>query len=94
MRESEGHQSVVRVALAALAGPGLSVDLVTIGNLRVRKEVRQMGKTKDVRAAVQAELGSDYRDDVQLIIAANNALAQNVTVPGGGGGRRQYYLDR
>src|SRR5271165_7273253 len=99
-----------------------------------------MGKTKDVRAAVEAELGfdplvdssdikvmniggdvtlagrvpsypqyleaaaaarrvdgvinvhnnlmvvlpdSDYRDDVQLITAANNALAQNVTVPTG-----------
>ena len=99
-----------------------------------------MGKTKDVRAAVEAELGfdplvdsgdikvmnitgdvtlagtvpsypqyleaaaaarrvdgvsgvhnnlmvvlpdSDYRDDVQLITAANNALAQNVTVPDG-----------
>jgi osmotically-inducible protein OsmY len=99
-----------------------------------------MGKTKDVRAAVQAELGfdplvdstdikvmnigpdvtlagtvpsypqyleaaaaarrvggvsrvhnnlavrlpdSDYRDDVQLTTAANNALAQNVTVPAG-----------
>jgi osmotically-inducible protein OsmY len=99
-----------------------------------------MGKTKDVRAAVQAELGfdplvdsadikvmnmkgdvtlvgtvpsypqyleaaaaarrvdgvtmvhnnlmvvlpdRDYRDDVQLITAANNALAQNVTVPDG-----------
>jgi osmotically-inducible protein OsmY len=98
-----------------------------------------MGKTKDVRAAVQAELGfdplvdatdikvmnigpdvtlvgtvpsypqyleaaaaarrvtgvsrvhnnlavqlpePDYRDDVQLTTAANNALAQNVTVPG------------
>jgi len=97
-----------------------------------------MGKTKDVRAAVEAELGfdplvnaadikvmnimgdvtlagtvpsypqyleaaaaarrvdgvtmlhnnlmvrlpdSDYRDDIQLITAANNALAQNVTVP-------------
>jgi len=26
---------------------------------------------------------SDYRDDVQLITAANNALAQNVTVPEG-----------
>ena len=26
---------------------------------------------------------SDYRDDVQLITAANNALAQNVTVPDG-----------
>jgi osmotically-inducible protein OsmY len=26
---------------------------------------------------------SDYRDDVQLITAANNALAQNVTVPAG-----------
>ncbi len=99
-----------------------------------------MGKTKDVRAAVEAELGfdplvnsadikvmnlggdvtlagtvpsypqyleaaaaarrvdgvtgvhnnlkvvlpdSDYRDDIQLITAANNALAQNVTVPDG-----------
>ena len=99
-----------------------------------------MGKTKDVRAAVEAELGfdphvdsrdvtvrnivgdvtltgtvpsypqyleaaaaarrvagvtgvhnqlavqlpnSDYRDDVQLTTAANNALAQNVTVPDG-----------
>jgi len=99
-----------------------------------------MGKTKDVRAAVEAELGfdplvnsadikvvnlggdvtlagtvpsypqyleaaaaarrvagvigvhnnlmvrlpdSDYRDDVQLITAANNALAANVTVPDG-----------
>jgi len=99
-----------------------------------------MGKTKDVRAAVEAELGfdprvdsaditvrniggnvnltgtvpsypqyleaaaaarrvagvttvdnnlmvvlpdGDYRDDVQLITAANNALAQNVTVPDG-----------
>jgi len=99
-----------------------------------------MGKTKDVRAAVEAELGfdplvdsadikvmniagdvtlagtvpsypqyvqaaaaarrvagvsgvhnnlkvglpdSDYRDDVQLITAANNALAQNITVPDG-----------
>jgi osmotically-inducible protein OsmY len=99
-----------------------------------------MGKTKDVRAAVEAELGfdplvdsadvkvmnigpdvtlagtvpsypqyleaataarrvtgvsrvhnnlavrlpdSDYRDDVQLTTAANNALAQNVTVPEG-----------
>jgi osmotically-inducible protein OsmY len=99
-----------------------------------------MGKTKDVRVAVQAELGfdplvdaadikvvnigpdvtlagtvpsypqyleaaaaarrvagvsrvhnnlavqlpdSDYRDDVQLTTAANNALAQNVTVPQG-----------
>jgi osmotically-inducible protein OsmY len=99
-----------------------------------------MGKTKDVRAAVEAELGfdplvnvadikvmniggdvtlagtvpsypqyleaaaatrrvagvtmlhnnlmvrlpdSDYRDDVQLITAANNALAGNVTVPDG-----------
>jgi osmotically-inducible protein OsmY len=99
-----------------------------------------MGKTKDVRAAVEAELGFDplvnaadikvmnlggdvtlagtvpsypqyleaaaaarrvdgvsgvhnnlmvrlpdshYRDDVQLITAANNALAQNVTVPDG-----------
>ena len=99
-----------------------------------------MGKTKDVRAAVEAELGfdplvdsadikvmniggdvtltgtvpsypqyveaaaaarrvagvsgvhnnlmvvlpdSDYRDDVQLITAANNALAHNVTVPDG-----------
>lgn len=99
-----------------------------------------MGKTKDVRAAVEAELGfdplvdsadikvmnlggdvtlagtvasypqyleaaaaarrvagvsgvhnnlmvvlpdSDYRDDVQLITAANNALADNVTVPDG-----------
>ena len=99
-----------------------------------------MGKTKDVRAAVEAELGfdplvdsgdikvmnlggdvtlagtvpsypqylqaaaaarrvdgvtgvhnnlmvvlaaSDYRDDLQLITAANNALAQNVTVPDG-----------
>ena len=99
-----------------------------------------MGKTKDVRAAVEAELGfdplvdsadikvmnimgdvtlagtvpsypqyveaaaaarrvagvsgvhnnlmvvlpdRDYRDDVQLITAANNALAQNVTVPDG-----------
>jgi osmotically-inducible protein OsmY len=27
--------------------------------------------------------GSDYRDDVQLITAANNALAQNITVPDG-----------
>jgi osmotically-inducible protein OsmY len=26
---------------------------------------------------------SDYRDDVQLITAANNALAQNITVPDG-----------
>ena len=26
---------------------------------------------------------SDYRDDIQLITAANNALAQNVTVPDG-----------
>jgi len=26
---------------------------------------------------------SDYRDDVQLITAANNALAQNITVPAG-----------
>ena len=26
---------------------------------------------------------SDYRDDVQLTTAANNALAQNVTVPDG-----------
>ena len=99
-----------------------------------------MGKTKDVRAAVEAELGfdplvdsadikvmnitgdvtlagtvpsypqyveaaaaarrvagvsgvhnnlmvvlpdRDYRDDVQLITAANNALAQNITVPDG-----------
>jgi len=99
-----------------------------------------MGKTKDVRAAVEAELGfdplvnaadikvvnlggdvtlagtvpsypqyleaaaaarrvdgvtgvhnnlmvrlpdSDYRDDIQLITAANNALTQNVTVPDG-----------
>ena len=99
-----------------------------------------MGKTKDVRAAVEAELGfdplvdagdikvmnlggdvtlagtvpsypqylqaaaaarrvdgvtgvhnnlmvvlpdSDYRDDIQLITAANNALAANVTVPDG-----------
>jgi osmotically-inducible protein OsmY len=99
-----------------------------------------MGKTKDVRAAVEAELGfdplvdsgdikvmnikgdvtlagtvpsypqyleaaaaarrvdgvinvhnnlmvvlpeGDYRDDIQLITAANNALAQNVTVPDG-----------
>ncbi len=99
-----------------------------------------MGKTKDVRAAVEAELGfdplvnaadikvmnimgdvtlagtvpsypqyleaaaaarrvdgvtlvhnnlmvrlpdSDYRDDIQLITAANNALAQNITVPAG-----------
>src|SRR3974390_269064 len=110
------------------------------GDPRSRKGVRQMGKTKDVRAAVEAELGfdplvnaadikvmnlggdvtlagtvpsypqyleaaaaarrvdgvtgvhnnlmvrlpdSDYRDDIQLITAANNALAQNVTVPGG-----------
>ena len=98
-----------------------------------------MGTTKDVRAAVEAELGfdplvdsadikvmnikgdvtlagrvpsypqyleaaaarrvagvsgvhnnlkvvlpdSDYRDDIQLITAANNALAQNITVPTG-----------
>ena len=99
-----------------------------------------MGKTKDIRAAVEAELGfdplvdsadikvmniagdvtlagtvpsypqyveaaaaarrvagvsgvhnnlmvvlpdRDYRDDVQLITAANNALAQNITVPAG-----------
>ena len=99
-----------------------------------------MGKTKDVRASVEAELGfdplvdsgdikvvnikgdvtltgtvpsypqyleaaaaarrvagvtgvhnnlmvrlpdSDYRDDIQLITAANNALAQNITVPDG-----------
>ena len=99
-----------------------------------------MGKTKDVRAAVEAELGfdplvdaadikvvnlggdvtlagtvpsypqyleaaaaarrvdgvtgvhnnlmvrlpdSDYRDDIQLITAANTALAQNITVPAG-----------
>ena len=27
--------------------------------------------------------GSDYRDDIQLITAANNALTQNVTVPDG-----------
>jgi len=27
--------------------------------------------------------GSDYRDDIQLITAANNALAANVTVPDG-----------
>ena len=26
---------------------------------------------------------SDYRDDIQLITAANNALTQNVTVPDG-----------
>src|SRR5262249_5278555 len=123
------------------AGIGAWTGLTAAVLIRRRKGLRQMSKTTDVRAAVEAELGfdprvdssnitvvniggdinltgtvpsypqyleaaagarrvvgvktvdnnlevalpeSDWRDDVKLATAANNALAGNVTVPDSG----------
>jgi osmotically-inducible protein OsmY len=92
---AEGDGQVVR-AQRATAGPGEHVparrgDVTLAGTvasypqyLEAAAAARRVAGVSGVHNNLMVVLpDTDYRDDLQLITAANNALDQNVTVPGG-----------